>query len=155
MNCLDIDTFEWSKLNPNGTIPEARGGHSASMMANQDKIMIYGGWNFTTQFSNLIIYDITKNEYIDPELSYDIPKWNACGILAPSIPSWKFFIFGGSVGSFAEGVSRTDSKFIDDIVYLDIDSLEWKQCDLEPEDNKKIIKPKGREYSSMFYDTFD
>ena len=45
-----------------------------------------------------MIYDIEKNEYIDPEVVHESPKWNHSAVLAPSIPSWKYFIFGGSVG---------------------------------------------------------
>jgi len=63
--------------------------------------------------------------------------------LAPSIPSWKYFIFGGSVGSFEEGGNRTISRFVEDTFYLDIDFLEWKNVNLEPEDDGKTIeKPK-------------
>lgn len=51
--------------------------------------------------------------------------------IAPSIPSWKYFIFGGSTGSFYEGVNRTNSKLNDDIWYLDIDSAKWNLVSLE------------------------
>ena len=43
-------------------------------------------------------------------------------IIAPSIPSWKYFVFGGAAGSFYEGNNRTASKLTDDMWYLDIDS---------------------------------
>jgi len=66
-------------------------------------MIVFGGWNLTTQFGNAMIYNIDKDEWIDPELTHEIPKWNTCGIMAFSIPSWKYFIFGGSVGSFEEG----------------------------------------------------
>lgn len=68
------------------------------------------------------------------------------GILAFSIPSWKYFIFGGSVGNFEEGGNRTTSKYVDDIFYLDINSMEWKFVNLETEeDGKTVLKPKPRE----------
>jgi dynein heavy chain len=40
--------------------------------------------------------------------------------MAASIPSWKYFIFGGSVGSFEEGGNRTNSRFVDDSWVLDV-----------------------------------
>lgn len=40
--------------------------------------------------------------------------------MAPSIPSWKYFIFGGSVGSFEEGGNRTVSKVVDESFYFDL-----------------------------------
>lgn len=71
--------------------------------------MIFGGWSFTTQHQNIMVYDILKNEWIDPEISHEIPKWNHVGIICLSIPSWKYFIFGGSKGSFEEGGKRTEA----------------------------------------------
>jgi dynein heavy chain len=85
-----------------------------------------------------------------------MPKWNLAAILALSIPSWKYFIFGGSVGSFEEGGNRTISKFVDDIFYLDINESEWKNVNLETEeDGKTILKPKPREGAGIFYDAND
>jgi len=47
------------------------------------------------------------------------------------------------VGSFEEGGNRTISRFVEDTFYLDIDFLEWKNVNLEPEDDGKTIeKPK-------------
>lgn len=101
-----------------------------------------------------MIYEIDKNEWKDPELSHEIPRWNHSAIMAPSIPSWKYFIFGGSTGSFEEGGNRTTSKFTNDVFYLDVDSFEWRQVSLEPEEeSKKVTVPKPRENASIFYDT--
>lgn len=100
-----------------------------------------------------MIYNIETNEWTDPELSHEVPKWNLAAIMAPSIPSWKYFVFGGSVGSFEEGGNRTTSKFVDDVFYLDIDSMEWRSVNLEPDDDsKKIVRPKARESPAIFYD---
>ena len=100
-----------------------------------------------------MIYNIESNTWTDPELSHEVPKWNLAAIMAPSIPSWKYFVFGGSVGSFEEGGNRTTSKFVDDVFYLDIDTMEWRTVNLEPEDeSKKIVRPKARESPAIFYD---
>lgn len=121
---LDVETFEWEKKSPEGNAPEARGGHVAAQLAQQDKMVVFGGWNFQSQFGNMMIYDINKNAWIDPEVTPEPAKWNMCGIMAFSIPSWKFFIFGGSVGSFEEGGHRTTSRFVNDVQYLECDELE-------------------------------
>ncbi|KRW98533.1 P-loop containing nucleoside triphosphate hydrolase [Pseudocohnilembus persalinus] len=153
---LDTENFEWEKLEPNGLPPDPRGGHQASILANQKKMLIFGGWSFTSQFSNIMIYDIENNQWEDPEISHNNPKWNLCGIMAPSIPSWKYFIFGGSVGSFQEGGNRTTSKFVNDVHYLDINSLEWKEVELDeyiPDfEEFKGEKPKARENPGVLYD---
>ncbi len=57
--------------------------------------------------------------------------------MAPSIPSWKYFIFGGSVGSFEEGGNRTISRYVNDTFYYDVNSTDWKVTNLVPEDNSK------------------
>lgn len=66
--------------------------------------------------------------------------------MAPSIPSWKYFIFGGSVGNFYEGAIRTGSRFSDDTWYLDVDKLTWNIVPLEDK-----TKPKARESPGVFY----
>lgn len=58
IHALDIESFEWTRLEPAGNLPDARGGHAAAILANQDKLAVYGGWSFTSQFSNMLIYDI-------------------------------------------------------------------------------------------------
>ena len=45
---MDIETFEWERKEPTGIPPDERGGHVASILANQDKLAIYGGWSFTS-----------------------------------------------------------------------------------------------------------
>lgn len=59
--------------------------------------------------------------------------------MAPSIPSWKYFIFGGSVGSFDEGSNRTISKFVKDSYYFDVNAMDWKIVNLVPDEGSKAI----------------
>jgi len=82
--------------------------------------MIFGGWSQTTQYQNTVIFDIEKKMWWDPEISHETPKWNLTGIMVPSIPSWKYFIFGGSVGTFEDGGNRTGSRMVDDTFVLDV-----------------------------------
>lgn len=122
---LDLELFQWRKPKTKGNPPEPRGGHVASLLANKDKLFIFGGWNFILQFNNLFIYDIENAQWQENELTHETPKWNLNGCLAPSIPSWKYFIFGGSCGNFFEGSNRTGSKYVNDCWYLDIDYMNW------------------------------
>jgi dynein heavy chain len=95
-------------------------------MGNADILMMFGGWSYNSQFANIMLYDIEGNKWVDPEVAHEVPKWNHSGIMAPAIPSWKYFIFGGSVGSFEEGGNRTGSRFVDDAYVLDVDSKKWQ-----------------------------
>lgn len=102
-----------------------------------------------------MIYDVDKNQWIDSEISHEQPKWNLTAVLAPSIPSWKYFIFGGSVGSFEEGGNRTISRYVDDSFYFDIDFSEWKNIIYQTDDGQEDPnpnRPKPREQQAMFYD---
>ena len=45
---LDCDSFEWTQMEPAGTPPDCRGGHSAAIMGNNDILMIFGGWSFNS-----------------------------------------------------------------------------------------------------------
>lgn len=130
----------------NGNPPEPRGGHTATILANQDKLMVFGGWNFSSQFQNIFILDLNTKTWEDCDSTHDISKWNLGGVMAPSIPSWKYFIFGGSVGNFYEGAIRTASKFSDDTWFLDVDKLTWNAVALEDKN-----RPKARESPGVFY----
>ncbi len=45
--------------------------------------------------------------------------------MVAAIPSWKYFVFGGSTGNFEEGGNRTLSKLSDDSYVLDMKSKTW------------------------------
>jgi dynein heavy chain len=83
------------------------------------------------------------------DITLEIPRWYHSSICIPAIPSWKFFIFGGSIGQFAEGESRTQTKFSDEIFYLDVPDIK----DIKPYPIAiKGNQPKGRENASLFWD---
>lgn len=90
---FDLKEEVWEKLVPANTGPEGRGGHS--VFAAGDKIYIYGGWNNEMQYNNIWFYDLTTNEWTDPDIYNGTPRWNHSSVLVPAIPTWKFFIFGG------------------------------------------------------------
>jgi dynein heavy chain len=149
---LDLDTFEWRKPKPKGNPPEPRGGHVATLMAQKPKMMVFGGWNFNLQFNNIFIYDLENESWEDPEITHEISKWNVNGCLAPSIPSWKYFIFGGSSGSFFEGSNRTGSKYNNDTWFLDVDYMSWAPVKMEENEDKL---PLARESPATFYNADD
>jgi dynein heavy chain len=69
--------------------------------------------------------------------------------MVAAIPSWKYFVFGGSIGNFEEGGNRTLSRITDDIFVLDIPdikNMKWSHIDLEG------VTPKARENGAIFYD---
>jgi len=98
------------------------------------------------------LYDINNNVWVDPELSHEIPRWYHSAIVVPAIPSWKYFVFGGSIGNFEEGGNRTTSRMTDDAYVLDIPdikNMKWYPINIVGE------RPKARESSALFYDNND
>jgi len=81
---FDCETSEWMKIeNIEGNAPFPRGGHSAALLANDDKIIIFGGWSSSTQFADLWIYDIINNCWVETEVTHEIPRWYHCGLIVP------------------------------------------------------------------------
>ena len=99
----------------------------------------------------MFIYDIKGNKWIDAEISHEVPRWNHSSVMVKAIPSWKFFVFGGSVGSFVEGHARNLGKFSDDLYFFDIQNKKWATIPLADPQNR----PKARESGTMFYDSSD
>jgi len=63
-----------------------------------------------TQRCNTIIFAfliLKKNEWSDPDIFNEIPRWNHSSVLIEAIPTWKFFVFGGEQAEYQEGVART------------------------------------------------
>jgi len=121
---FDVETSEWTKLdNIEGAQPGPRGGHTSAMLTEQEMLLIYGGWSNSSQYSDIWLYDINNNVWVDPELSHEIPRWYHSAICVPAIPSWKYFVFGGSIGNFEEGGNRTTSKMTDEAYVLDIPDI--------------------------------
>lgn len=59
MYSFDTETSEWNLIEPSGGNPPLpRGGHTAAIVEEHDKLIIYGGWSNSSQFSDVQIYDI-------------------------------------------------------------------------------------------------
>jgi dynein heavy chain len=150
---FDCETSEWTKVEIQGGVaPEARGGHSSMVLAEKEMLIIYGGWSSTNQFSDIHAFNLVTHTWTNPDLNHDIPRWYHSCICVPAIPSWKFFVFGGSTGQFAEGENRTLSRFSDDIFYLDVPDIKDMKWNTIP---IKGNIPKGRENGAIFWDAND
>jgi len=120
------------------------------MVLDNDKMLIiYGGWSNFSQFSDIQAFNLETLEWVNPDITLEIPRWYHSSFFAKAIPSWKFFVFGGSTGQFSEGESRTASQFSDSIFYMDCPSvrnIQTKAIEITGE------KPSGRENASLFWD---
>jgi dynein heavy chain len=145
---FDLSTNEWSKIVPLNNPPDGRGGHS--VLANEGKIFVYGGWNSEQQYNNILVFDIAKKEWSDPDIYNGIHRWNHSAILVEAIPTWKFFIFGGECAEYNEGTPRTFGEYVNTSCFLDLGTMRWTTYASDPENFENIPEP--REYSAMAFD---
>lgn len=59
LDVSDPNTPRWSKLNPEGTPPIARGYHTSNLV--KDKLIIYGGSDGHECFSDVYVLDLGNN----------------------------------------------------------------------------------------------
>lgn len=143
-----FETDKWEQIKPLNNPPEGRGGHS--LFASDQKIYIYGGWNAECQYNNILIFDLEKHEWNDPDIYNEIPRWNHSSCLVEAIPSWKFFIFGGECLEFNEGALRSFGQYVNSSCILDLANVQWATIASDEETTPGVPHP--REYAAMSYD---
>jgi dynein heavy chain len=79
--------LEWAKVPAKGKGPDKRSGHQAC--AVQSKIYVFGGWNSSTQFNDLHIYDTETHSWSETNTTFPSMKENdalwhhaACSVVA-------------------------------------------------------------------------
>jgi dynein heavy chain len=148
---FDFETCEWEKIAYSNSAPDGRGGHS--VFAFDEKVYIYGGWNSEQQYNNILMFDLEKKEWSDPDIYNGIHRWNHCSVLVEAIPTWKVFIFGGECAEYNEGNPRAFGEYVNSSCYLDMGMLKWADFASDPEVFPDIPCP--REYAAMAYDPRD
>jgi dynein heavy chain len=146
--CFDLKEEVWEEIHPANAGPDGRGGHS--VFAAGEKIYIYGGWNNEMMFNNIWFYDLSTNEWTDPDIYNGTPRWNHSSVLVPAIPTWKFFIFGGEQAEYVEGADRKFGQYANSSCYLDMGTTQWTTFASDPATYSNMPTP--REYAGMTYD---
>jgi len=67
-------------------------------------------------FSDILILDTEKQEWLEIEATSNLAKWNHCSAMVEAIPHWRFFVFGGSETSYQEGEKRAPGKFSNNVL---------------------------------------
>ncbi|RHZ17115.1 hypothetical protein DYB37_003140 [Aphanomyces astaci] len=121
---LNVDTMAWGKVSTKGKGPERRSGHQAC--AVDTTLFVFGGWNCTTQFNDLHIFDTETSCWSSVDgshMNHTSPRWNhsSCAVLA--IPNAKIFCFGGVLGQMNE--YGAPGMFANDISVLDTGTFAW------------------------------
>jgi len=120
------------------------------MFYYRDKIYIFGGWNQSNSYNNMIIYNPEKDAWETTGIVQEsIYRWNHCGIEVDAVPSWKYFLFGGSVSGYVdETKTRVRVKCANDVWVSDLDAQIINEVVL---DSTNSMKPNPREDSTIIY----
>ena len=141
---LNTTTFEFSKVQHQGTIPDPRSNHVTVSVRNM--LYVLGGRSFTATFNDMFILNLETMQWTEEKnAALSEPCYGHTGMACVAVPTWKAFFFGGNHGSYTK---TTDSrKYSGLIKVLDADKMTW----LEP-----VVAgtpPLPREDSMMIYDT--
>lgn len=102
----------WYKPITRGTPPKPKSGHSASLL--DDRLVIFGGWDFPQCYNDVSIIDLAMMEFSSPILSGTLPSprsWHASAVL----PQQRIFIHGGYDGE----------QILTDSFVLELGTLTW------------------------------
>lgn len=107
---FNADARNWYKPLTTGTPPSPKSGHSASLI--EDRLILFGGWDFPKCFNDVSIIDLAMMEFSSPVITGCLPSprsWHASAVL----PRQRVFIHGGYDGN----------QILTDSFIFNIDSL--------------------------------
>lgn len=117
--CLDLNTWVWTSLNPNGAPPK-RWGYGISSWVYHEKIYCFaGGSNFWWNRMGLVglfCYNTSTNAWEWPNEEGDIPPPRVSH--SAMIADRTVFLFGGK---------REDCSSLNDLHTLDMETFQWKK----------------------------
>jgi len=134
IHALDLATFTWTIVKPKNKLRDSeeipyvnkpRWGHSACIVPtwNSDKVVLFGGWDSTSQYSDVYLFDCTSHVIERVKTSSDA-EWAEptprSGHSATATTPTTMTVFGGS---WCEGGPY---KFDGGIYALDVSTMTWK-----------------------------
>jgi len=133
---FELATNTWANLNPAGSVPAARGGHSMVYDVDSGKMILFGGWNGSTQFNDTWAYDPAANTWANLKPAGRVPTARDSQAMAYDPQEKVVLLFGGW---------STLTEFSDTWAY-DPATNSW--ANLEPTGTV----PSGRALQQMVYD---
>ncbi|GAX80078.1 hypothetical protein CEUSTIGMA_g7516.t1 [Chlamydomonas eustigma] len=119
LKCLDINTWTWSDVQVQGTVPPARHSHAAGCLAQQC-LVIYGGSGEQGTLSDVWIFNVEQSAWSHASSSGAAPlgreMHSGCMINETSM-----LVYGGR---------GADGKILCDAAVLDVSKMKWG--DVEP-----------------------
>lgn len=148
---LDVSSMPvptWEKLEPAGTPPCARYGHSATYLDSKGKIVVFAGQDQTTQYNDVHLLDVAGSSWSQPAVSGPPPmvrvKHTANAMSATGI-----LVFGG----FNRAV---DVRVMADAHKLELsadgESATWATLQPEAPAGSKSIQPRAQHATAVTAD---
>jgi Rab9 effector protein with kelch motifs len=91
--CLSKSNPQWTKVEPEGRIPEPRAYHSATVV--RDTMIVFGGQNGEICSQNVYIYNFTTNHFNKVFIDDEIPHPRRMAHTVNAVAN-KLWVFGGS-----------------------------------------------------------
>jgi N-acetylneuraminic acid mutarotase len=64
----------WTNLEPTGDVPTVRGGQCMIYDQDQDRVILFGGWDESTYFNDIYAYDPNANTWTNLNPAGDVPS---------------------------------------------------------------------------------
>lgn len=125
VHILDLKTWEWSQITPDGMSPDARSYHSAVVF--QDKLLIDGGsYDIYSTRDDLHLLDITKMCWLNVQVN-NCSSSALAGLKARGNTLVKF-LGDAAYGGFCRDILTLD---IGDLDIVNLQDLQWKSAKFE------------------------
>ncbi|MDP3722303.1 MAG: kelch repeat-containing protein, partial [Candidatus Omnitrophota bacterium] len=108
----------WTSLSPTGA-PAARSVHSAVFDGATKKMYVFGGWNGTTRFNDLWVYDATANTWTQLTPTGP-PSGRSDHTAVYDATAKKMYLFGGTTNGGSSGS-------LSDLWIYDVAAITWTQ----------------------------
>jgi len=128
----------WEKLEPSGTTPDERYGHSATYIASKSRIVYFGGQDPTRQFGDVHLLDPNSMAWSQPSVSGSAPM--------PRMKHTSTLVGGSQVlifGGFNKK-ERTLSDFVTLDLAADCSSASWMPVAPEAPPGSKPISARAQ-----------
>jgi N-acetylneuraminic acid mutarotase len=91
----DVTGNAWTALSPTGLSPAARQGHSLVYDPDSKKMILFGGYDGSTQYNDTWAYDPAANTWADLKPSGDLPAARDSQAMAYDPDDKMILLFGG------------------------------------------------------------
>jgi len=128
LHALNVDTYEWRRVETTGCLPQQRANHSSALLETTNELFIFGGWNGRERLNDIHILDTETSNWTCPHVGGVLPHPRA-GMTLTALRG-RLFLFGGS---------GTSSKCFQDLQILDRKEMSW----LDVEQSESISTSNG------------